>query len=50
MAIYLGGIDEFAPVETAVALHHDVARLRESLGQVDRVEEFSISTSSACRR
>ena len=37
-AIYLGAIDEFGPIETAVALHHDVARLRERLGQVDKVE------------
>ncbi len=40
VAIYLGAIDEFAPVETAVALHHDVARLRERLGQVDKVEQI----------
>ena len=30
--IYLGAIDEFGPIDTAVALHHDVARLRERLG------------------
>jgi tetratricopeptide (TPR) repeat protein len=39
VAIYLGAIDEFAPIEAAVAIHHEVARLRERLGQVDRLEE-----------
>jgi tetratricopeptide (TPR) repeat protein len=38
--IYLGAIDEFAPVETAVALHHDVASIRERLGQTDKAEEL----------
>jgi tetratricopeptide (TPR) repeat protein len=38
--IYLGAIDEFGPVDNAVALHHDVARLREMLGQTDKVEEL----------
>ena len=27
--IYLGAVDEFGPIENAVALHHDVARIRE---------------------
>jgi len=36
--IYLAAIDEFGPVDTAVALHHDAARLRESLGQTDKAE------------
>ncbi|HEY7374956.1 MAG TPA: tetratricopeptide repeat protein [Polyangia bacterium] len=36
--IYLGAIDEFGPIDTAVALHHDAARLRERLGQVDKAE------------
>ena len=35
--IFLGSIDEFGPIETAVALHHDVAALRERLGQIDKV-------------
>jgi tetratricopeptide (TPR) repeat protein len=38
--IYLGAQDEFGPVESAVALHHDVARIRERLGQVDKAEEL----------
>jgi tetratricopeptide (TPR) repeat protein len=38
--IYLGAIDEFAPIETAVALHHDVARIRERLGQTDKAENL----------
>ena len=37
--IYLGAIDEFGPIDTAVALHHDAARLRERLGQTDKAEE-----------
>ena len=36
--IYLGAIDEFGPIDTAVALHHDAARLRERLGQTDKAE------------
>ena len=36
--IYLGAVDEFGPVDNAVALHHDVARLREMLGQTDKLE------------
>ena len=39
-AIYLGAIDEFGPIDTAVALHHDAARLRERLGQTDKAEEL----------
>ncbi|HEV3030548.1 MAG TPA: tetratricopeptide repeat protein [Polyangia bacterium] len=39
-AIYLGAIDEFGAVERAVELHHDVARIRERLGQVDKAEEI----------
>jgi tetratricopeptide (TPR) repeat protein len=38
--IYLGAIDEFGPIETAVTLHHDAARLRERLGQIDKAEEL----------
>jgi tetratricopeptide (TPR) repeat protein len=38
--IYLGAIDEFGPIETAVTLHHDAARLRERLGQVAEAEEL----------
>lgn len=37
--IYLGGIDEFAPIEQTVSVHHEVARFREALGQVDQAEE-----------
>ena len=37
--IYLGAVDEFAPAEQTVALHHEVARFREALGQVDKAEE-----------
>jgi tetratricopeptide (TPR) repeat protein len=36
--IFLGAIDEFGPIDTAVALHHDAARLRERLGQTDKAE------------
>jgi tetratricopeptide (TPR) repeat protein len=39
VAIYLAAIDEFAPVDAAVAIHHEVARLRERLGQVDKLED-----------
>ena len=39
-AIYLGAIDEFGPIDTAVALHHDAAKLRERLGQADQAEEL----------
>src|SRR5262249_37924090 len=39
VAIYLGAIDEFAPIDAAVAIHHEVARLRERLGQVDKLED-----------
>ncbi|HLK91956.1 MAG TPA: tetratricopeptide repeat protein [Polyangia bacterium] len=38
--IYLRAIDEFGPIETAVTLHHDAARVRERLGQIDRAEEL----------
>jgi tetratricopeptide (TPR) repeat protein len=38
--IYLGAIDEFGPIETAVMLHHDAARLHERLGQVAEAEEL----------
>ncbi|MES1206082.1 MAG: tetratricopeptide repeat protein [Pseudomonadota bacterium] len=37
--IYLAAIDEFAPAEHAVSIHHEVARFREALGQVDKAEE-----------
>ena len=40
MTIFLGAIDEFGPIDTAVALHHDAARLRERLGQTDKAEEL----------
>jgi len=39
-AIYLGAIDEFGAVERSVALHHDVARIRERLGQTAEAEEL----------
>jgi tetratricopeptide (TPR) repeat protein len=38
--IYLGSIDEFGPIEAAVTLHHDAARLRERLGQIAEAEEL----------
>ncbi|HVT06900.1 MAG TPA: tetratricopeptide repeat protein [Polyangia bacterium] len=38
--IYLGAIDEFGAIETAVTLHHDAARVRERLGQIDQAEEL----------
>jgi golgin subfamily B member 1 len=38
--IYLGAIDEFGAIETSVTLHHDAARVRERLGQIDRAEEL----------
>ncbi len=38
--IYLAALDEFGPIETAVTLHHDAARVRERLGQIDRAEEL----------
>jgi tetratricopeptide (TPR) repeat protein len=38
--IYLGAVDEFGPVDTAVALHHEVARIRDSLGQLDKSEQL----------
>jgi tetratricopeptide (TPR) repeat protein len=38
--IYLGAIDDFGPIDTAVALHHDAARLREKLGQTDKAEQL----------
>ncbi|HEX3695474.1 MAG TPA: tetratricopeptide repeat protein [Polyangia bacterium] len=37
-AIYLGSVDEFSDAARSVALHHDVARMREGLGQVDKAE------------
>jgi len=40
VAIYLGAIDEFAPIETAVTLHHDAARLRDRLNQTAQAEEL----------
>jgi tetratricopeptide (TPR) repeat protein len=39
-AIHLGAIDEFGAVERAVALHHDVARIRERLAQPEKAEEI----------
>ena len=47
--IYLGAIDEFGAIETSVTLHHDAARVRERLGQIDRAEE-STGRSSGCAR
>jgi tetratricopeptide (TPR) repeat protein len=38
--IYLGAVDEFGPIDNAVALHLDVARFRDALGQVDKAEEL----------
>ncbi len=38
--IYLGAIDEFGAIETAVTLHHDAARVRERLGQIAEAEEL----------
>jgi tetratricopeptide (TPR) repeat protein len=38
-AIHLGAIDEFGAIEKAVALHHDVARIRERLGHTEKAEE-----------
>jgi tetratricopeptide (TPR) repeat protein len=40
VSIFLGAIDEFGPIDTAVSLHHDAARLRERLGQADKAEEL----------
>src|SRR6185312_2442943 len=40
VAIYLGAIDEFAPIETAVTLHHEAARLRDRLNQTAQAEEL----------
>jgi tetratricopeptide (TPR) repeat protein len=39
-AIYLGAIDEFGAIEKSVALHHDVARIRERLGHTEKAEEL----------
>ena len=38
--IYLSAVDEFGPIENAVALHHEVARFRDELGQVDKSEQL----------
>ncbi len=38
--IYLGSIDEFGPIDAAVTLHHDAARVRERLGQIAEAEEL----------
>src|SRR4029453_1331164 len=38
VSIFLGAIDEFGPIDTAVALHHAAARLRARLGQTDKEE------------
>jgi tetratricopeptide (TPR) repeat protein len=38
--IYLGSIDAFGPIEAAITLHHDAARVRERLGQVALAEEL----------
>ena len=38
--IYLSAVDEFGPIENAVALHHEVARFRDELGQIDKSEEL----------
>jgi len=37
--VYLSAVDEFAPAEQTVSIHYEVARLRESLGQIDKAEE-----------
>ena len=38
--IYLSAVDEFGPIENAVALHHEVARFRDELGQIDKSERL----------
>ena len=38
--IYLCAVDEFGPIENAVALHHEVARFRDELGQIDKSEQL----------
>ena len=38
--IYLGAVDEFGPIESAVALHLEVARFRDELGQIDKSEQL----------
>ncbi|HET6148528.1 MAG TPA: tetratricopeptide repeat protein [Polyangia bacterium] len=38
--IYLSAVDEFGPIENAVALHHEVARFRDELGQIDKSEQL----------
>ena len=38
--IYLSAVDEFGPIENAVALHLEVARFRDELGQIDKSEQL----------
>ena len=38
--IYLSAVDEFGPIENAVALHVEVARFRDELGQIDKSEQL----------
>jgi tetratricopeptide (TPR) repeat protein len=38
--IYLNAVDEFGPIENAVALHLEVARFRDELGQIDKSEQL----------
>jgi tetratricopeptide (TPR) repeat protein len=38
--IYLDAVDEFGPVDGAVALHHEVARIYDSLGQTEKAESI----------
>ncbi len=45
--IYLGAIDEFGAIETAVMLHHDAARLRERWDRSPK-RRSSIARSCAC--
>jgi len=37
--VYLSAVDEFAPVDQTVSINYEVARLRESLGQIDKAEQ-----------
>lgn len=37
--VWLGAVDEFGSIDRAVSLHHDVAKFREALGQIDKAEQ-----------
>jgi len=37
--VYLSAVDEFAPADQIVSINYEVARLRESLGQIDKAEQ-----------